>query len=78
MTKRRLETNLYVTYLLEGKAVLEPGTGFGHEAGGVHTAVPQAAALGEMSLEFLPVSPVGGEGVCGWRWGERQREVVIL
>ncbi len=44
------------TYLLELEAVLEPGSRFGHEAGGVDAAVPQAAAIGEMSLEFFPVS----------------------
>lgn len=47
------------TYLLELKAVLQPGTGFGHETRGADTAVPQAATIREMSLEFLPVSPVG-------------------
>lgn len=49
------------TYLLELEAVLEAGSRFGHEAGGVDAAVPQAAAVGEMSLEFFPVSSGKGD-----------------
>lgn len=58
--KKSLEINQYWVkyYLLQLKAVLEPGSRFGHEARRIHTAVPQAAALGEMSLEFFPVSSV--------------------
>lgn len=48
---------------MELKAVLESGSRFGHEARGVDTAVPQGAAIGEVSLEFLPVSP-GEESRC--------------
>lgn len=44
--------------LLELKAVLKSGGRFGHEAGGIDGAVSEAAAVGEMSLEFLPVSLV--------------------
>ena len=49
------------TYLLELETVLEAGSRFGHEAGGVDAAVPQAAAVGEMSLEFFPVSSGKGD-----------------
>lgn len=34
-----------ITHLLELKAVLKPGRGFGHESRGVDAAVPQAAAI---------------------------------
>lgn len=43
---------------MELKAVLKPGSRFGHKARGVDTAVPQAAAVREISLEFFPVSSV--------------------
>lgn len=49
-------------HLLELKAVLKSGGRFGHEAGGIDGTVSEAAAVGEMSLEFLPVSPV--EEMC--------------
>lgn len=42
------------------KAVLNPGSGFGHEAGGVDAAVSQASTIRKMSLEFLSVSSVEG------------------
>lgn len=44
-------------YLGEMEAVLEPRGWFGQWARSVDAAVPQAASVWEMSLEFLPVSP---------------------
>lgn len=44
------------TYFLKMKVVLSPGSGVAHEARAVDTAVSQAAAVGEVSLEFFPVS----------------------
>lgn len=40
------------------KVVLEPGNRFGHKTRSIDIAVPQATSIWEMSLEFLPVSPV--------------------
>ena len=40
------------------KAVLKPRRGFGHEGRGVDAAFSQAAAVGELSLEFFPVFPL--------------------
>lgn len=48
-------------YLGEVEAVLEPRARFGRQARYVDPAVPQAASICEMSLEFLPVSPAGEE-----------------
>lgn len=54
------------------KAVLKPRSGFGHEARGVDTAVSQAAAVGELNLEFFPVFPLErahrGNKYYGWIW----------
>ncbi len=54
---------------MELKAVLKPGSRFGHEARGVDTAVPQAAGIREMSLEFFPVSSAG-ESRCRGEEGD--------
>lgn len=60
------------TYFLKMKVVLIPGSGVGHEARAVDTAVSQAAALGEVSLEFFPVSSVEeGKTMLArrlWKW----------
>lgn len=37
---------------------LKPGSRFGHKIRGVDTAVLQATSIWEMSLKFLPLSPV--------------------
>lgn len=46
----------YMAYFWKMKVALKPG--FGHKTRGVDAAVPQATSVWEMSLKFLPVSPV--------------------
>lgn len=67
------------------KAVLNPGSGFGHEAGGVDAAVPQTSTIRKMSLEFLPVSSVEDNTctlkeskkfqVCDWKEETKPKSV---
>lgn len=47
-----------MAYFWKMKVVLEPGSRFGHKTRCADTAVTQATSIREMSLEFLPLSPV--------------------
>lgn len=47
-----------MAYFWKMKVVLKPGSRFGHKTRGADTAVTQATSIREMSLEFLPLSPV--------------------